>query len=199
MRDKVHTLGLLLEHAGVLFNHKGYKHTSLNDITKATGYTKGAIYRHFQNKETLEVAAFENLMAKVYSKLFSVIKAEKCAQTKLEAFINVFESYITNPIIAGGCPLLNVSVEADDLDPILREKAKLALLTLANSIRTIIENGIKFKQINPDIPIEDTITLVIASLEGGIMLSKLNGSDNHISIVCNFLKNNLLAPYYLKN
>ena len=57
MRNPEATKELIISKSADLFNTQGYKATSLSDITKATGYTKGAIYRHFENKED-----FNNLM-----------------------------------------------------------------------------------------------------------------------------------------
>jgi TetR/AcrR family transcriptional regulator, transcriptional repressor for nem operon len=66
MRQPEITKDLILFKAGTLFNTKGYKATSISDITKATGLTKGAIYRHFTNKQSLESEAFEYLMTIVF-------------------------------------------------------------------------------------------------------------------------------------
>ncbi|MEP0479738.1 MAG: TetR family transcriptional regulator, partial [Nonlabens sp.] len=54
MRDPEHTKATILKESANLFNAQGYKATSLSDITTATGLTKGAIYKHFKNKEDLE-------------------------------------------------------------------------------------------------------------------------------------------------
>ena len=57
MRDADLTIEKILEKSGILFNTQGYKATSISDITDLTGLTKGAIYRHFENKQDLEKKA----------------------------------------------------------------------------------------------------------------------------------------------
>ena len=57
MRNSEITKNKVLKESIKLFNTKGYKTTSLSDITLATGFTKGAIYRHFENKEDLEIVS----------------------------------------------------------------------------------------------------------------------------------------------
>lgn len=42
-----------------LFSVKGYFNTSINDILEATGLTKGGLYGHFQSKEALWEAAYD--------------------------------------------------------------------------------------------------------------------------------------------
>ena len=54
IRNPDETKQKILKKSGVLFNTQGYKATSISDITSATGFTKGAIYRHFENKAVLE-------------------------------------------------------------------------------------------------------------------------------------------------
>lgn len=49
----------ILEIVAPIFNKNGYTATSMTDITKATGLTKGAIYGNFINKEDLAIASFK--------------------------------------------------------------------------------------------------------------------------------------------
>ena len=53
------TTKYILETVAPIFNQKGYAATSMDDITRATGLTKGAIYGNFKNKETLAIEAFK--------------------------------------------------------------------------------------------------------------------------------------------
>lgn len=44
-----------------LFARQGFHNTSISDIAKGAGITKGAIYWHFENKEALFAAILENM------------------------------------------------------------------------------------------------------------------------------------------
>lgn len=188
MRNPGETKGVILHHAGSLFNLQGYKATSISNITEATGYTKGAIYRHFANKEKLEELSLAYLMEIMFEKLRLAIKEEKTAGDKLKAIAYFFESYVTKSPIKGGCPLLNVAIEADDNSPHLRKKAHTILETLKESIVTILSNGIRFGQLKKDIDKEYYATVIIASLEGAIMMSKLSKTNHDIRIVIRHLE-----------
>ncbi|MDT5091438.1 MAG: hypothetical protein QOH60_801 [Mycobacterium sp.] len=48
-----HTRSLLVDAAEEVFAEKGFMAASLDDIARAAGYTKGAIYKHFATKEDL--------------------------------------------------------------------------------------------------------------------------------------------------
>jgi TetR/AcrR family transcriptional regulator, transcriptional repressor for nem operon len=173
MRQPEITKSQILEQAGALFNTQGYNATSLSDITDATGLTKGAIYRHFTSKEGLEVASLENMFAQVDKIIIERVKKEKTAPAKLKAVLQLFESYTYNPIIKGGCPLLNSAIEVDDNNPKLRQVSVSMLKKLKFSIAHILNNGIKYQQIKPDTNTESLASIIICGLEGGIMTSKL--------------------------
>lgn len=189
MRQPLITKENVLLEATKLFNTKGYKTTSISDITSATGYSKGAIYRHFENKDALEMEVFEKMMATIFTIMTVKIKEKENAKDKLFALLEIFENYINNPYIKGGCPLLNVAIEMDDTNDPLKQKAQQALLTLKNSIIKIIENGKKFKQVKSTIDENLFATIVIATVEGGIMMSKLQNNNKDISTVIIHLKN----------
>lgn len=52
----------IMEHAVSLFSQKGYNQTSVGDISTASGYSKGHIYYHFENKEKLFVLLAQQTM-----------------------------------------------------------------------------------------------------------------------------------------
>lgn len=180
MRNPEYTRSRILQRSAVLFNTRGYQATSVSDITDATGFTKGAIYRHFKNKEELERQSLATMAEAMYDKLRAVVKPQPTAGKKLRALFGFFESYITDPPFKGGCPLMNAAIESDDAHPVLKREALKILDTLRKSIVTIIENGVKYKQIKPVVDAEFYATLIIASLEGAIMMGRLQGNNNDI-------------------
>jgi TetR/AcrR family transcriptional regulator, transcriptional repressor for nem operon len=189
MRQPKITKENVLKEAKLLFNTKGYKSTSLRDITLATGYTKGAIYRHFENKDALEIEAFEQMMHTVFKIMNTAIQSKNNAKDKLFSTFDIFQNYVTSPYIKGGCPLLNVSIEVDDTNHPLKLKAQKALTILRSSIMTILLNGKKHNQVKLEVNENFVATIIIASLEGGIMMSKLQNNISDITIVVAHLKN----------
>lgn len=191
MRNPEATKETILRKSGALFNTQGYKATSISDITSATGFTKGAIYRHFTSKDVLEMETLLHLSSLMFEKLRERVRAHATAGEKLRSVFNYFESYITNPPLKGGCPLMNAAIEADDANPALRKAALKILNGLRESVITMLSNGIKHKQIKPGIDKEFYATMIIASLEGAIMMSKLCGNNDDIKRMIKQLDNQL--------
>lgn len=188
MRNPEATKETILKKSGALFNTQGYKATSLSNITDATGFTKGAIYRHFTSKDELEVETLIHLSGIMNAKVRERVKEQPTAGDKLRAVIQFFESYISDPPVEGGCPLLNAAVEADDAHPELRKTALEILNGLRTSLISILEKGIHYKQLRRGIDKELCATLFIASLEGAIMMSKLSGNDDDIRRIIKHLE-----------
>jgi TetR/AcrR family transcriptional repressor of nem operon len=192
MRNPEATKETILKQSGILFNTQGYKSTSISNITDATGLTKGAIYKHFSNKTELEQQTMAYLSGLLFTKLRELIRNEKTAGDILRTIFSFFETYITNPPLKGGCPLLNAAVEADDALPSLRKEALKTLTTLRQSVVHILEKGIEHKQIKADTDTAFYASLIIAGLEGGIMMSKLEGNNDDIVKMTKHLNKQLL-------
>ena len=52
-----------------LFAENGYKETSLREIAHDVGITEGAVYKHYQSKESILLAIFNYLEEQIYSPL----------------------------------------------------------------------------------------------------------------------------------
>ncbi|NND88721.1 MAG: TetR/AcrR family transcriptional regulator [Flavobacteriaceae bacterium] len=189
MRNAEFTKNTILRESANLFNTKGYKATSISDITRATGLTKGAIYRHFESKSDLEQQALQRLSKTMFSELGSSIQEASNFQLKMEAIFEFFSNYMETPLYEGGCPLMNASIETDDdTNTLLRDQASRMLTKLRSSVAKLLENGVKNDQVHADIDISTYTTVFIATLEGGIMMSKLERDDRSIHQIIDHLR-----------
>lgn len=169
------TKELIIEKALPLFNTQGFAATSISDITQATGITKGAIYGNFKNKEEVALAAFDRAIEIVLSTLRVRIKTQSTAPLKLKAIVDYYQGYILNPPIPGGCPILNTSIEADDNHPYLRTRVVRSIAHMKASIRQMLTRGMKEMQIVTTTDVEEWATFFFATLEGAIMMSRVEG------------------------
>src|SRR5260370_23487825 len=59
-RRREQTRHHLIEAAAAVFAARGYHGASLDEVAAAAGFTKGAVYSNFKNKEELFVAVLED-------------------------------------------------------------------------------------------------------------------------------------------
>jgi len=173
------TKQFIVEKTAPIFNTKGYAGTSLSDITEITGLTKGSIYGNFSNKDEVALAAFDYNLKTVQNIIGRHVDEQETIKDKLLAYVSVYDSFLKNPFPAGGCPILNTAIEADDTHPQLRKKAADAIATWKNKIITLINKGMETKELNAGIDAEQTALTIIAMIEGAIMIAKLTGKINY--------------------
>jgi AcrR family transcriptional regulator len=182
------TRELILAKSARLFNRRGYFGASMSDIMRETGLEKGGIYNHFGSKDDLALASFDYSIARVEKRYSEEIKKVSDAGDRLHAIVNVFSYHIDDPIIEGGCPILNTAIESDDTHPALRERSRAALERWTESIRSITRKGIERGQARPEVDPDELATMMISMLEGAVMMSKLYGDDIHMRRVVQYLK-----------
>lgn len=74
-RDKrlEHTRTVLLDAAEEVFAEKGFTSATLDDIARTAGYTKGAIYKHFDTKEDLFLAVSDRYWRRYFDNFAEVM------------------------------------------------------------------------------------------------------------------------------
>lgn len=188
MRDPQRTKEIIIKHSANLFNARGYKATSLSDITTATGFTKGAIYKHFKNKEDLEQQALRSLSKKMFDILNTDIKTAENFHAKIEVIFSFFENYLENPPYSGGCPLMNSACESDDLDAGLRQQSFGMLVTFKTTMERIFSSGVKKGAIKKNTDTDQLTHVFLATLEGAIMMSKLERNNMALKKCISYLR-----------
>lgn len=182
------TRNFIVEKTAPIFNMKGYAGTSLNDITAATGLTKGSIYGNFANKDEVALAAFDYNLKNVSSRIDADMSKQVSVKDKLLVYINIYQKFIDGSVSEGGCPVLNTAVDADDTHPELREKVLKAVLGWKNKIAKLVETGISAKEIKADHNPEQVALTIIAIIEGGIMISRLTAKPAHWNLIMDSLR-----------
>jgi TetR/AcrR family transcriptional regulator, transcriptional repressor for nem operon len=161
----------ILEQAAAVFNQHGYEGASMAALMEATGLEKGGIYRHFASKEELALEAFDYAARRAMRARFEEVRNFDNSVDQLKAFVRSFvERYSSLP---GGCPLFNTAVDADDGNPQLRKRAKRAIRRWLKVLRLTIRRGIEAREIRREINPEQLAILIFSTLEGALVLSRL--------------------------
>jgi TetR/AcrR family transcriptional regulator, transcriptional repressor for nem operon len=162
----------VIEATAELFNKKGTSATSISDLEKATGMTRGSIYGNFENKDAVAVAAFDHNWG-LKRKLLSA-GANRCVlyKDKLLAHILLHHPSAKTPFTPGGCPLQNTTMEADDTDEGLRNKAATGLIAWVKDLTDLIEMGIRAKEFKADTDMPGTALHIIAIIEGAALFAR---------------------------
>jgi TetR/AcrR family transcriptional regulator, transcriptional repressor for nem operon len=176
----------IVRNAAPIFNTKGYEGTSLSDLMAATGLQKGGIYRHFTSKEELAAEAFDYAWEKaVHGRLDGVAGVSNSVDRIKRMIANFVKK--RSGLVDGGCPLLNTAIEADDGNALLRGRARKALRTWSERIAELVKEGKRKREIDGRTEPRKLSRLIIGSLEGALMISRIERNNRAIEDAQTFL------------
>jgi TetR/AcrR family transcriptional repressor of nem operon len=162
--------------AAPIFNERGYEGSSLNDLMEATGLKKGGIYRHFSSKEELAAEAFDYTWEAAWNARLLHVDQTANGIEKLKQLIANFVDF-KSPV-AGGCPILNTAIDADDGNSMLRARVAKALRSWMTRLQMIVMQAKERGEAQIGVDAKGVATLIIASLEGALMISRLERNDH---------------------
>ena len=162
--------------AAPIFNQRGFEGASMQDLMAATGLEKGGIYRHFANKQELAAEAFRFTLAQNVK-----VRTDHLEQipSAIEALRTVIKLFVETPsVVPGGCPLMNTAIDADDGNEVLRDLARKGIQDWRTRLSTIVETGITKGEIRKKTDPRRVANTIIATLEGALMISRLEDSKS---------------------
>jgi TetR/AcrR family transcriptional repressor of nem operon len=178
----------IIEATAPIFNMKGFEGTSMADLCKATGLTKGAIYGSFENKEELSRAAFHYTITQMRWHGSQLLNAKTTYKEKLIALLEFFTRYVLDPPVKGGCPLLNTAVEADDYRIEMKRVVADELQHSITHMTQLIEQGKEAGEFEPGIRSRELALFFFCAIEGAIMFSRVSSSEEAMNAVVKNVK-----------
>jgi len=121
----------------------------------------------------------------------SALEGREGALERLFAVVDVLGGLAEDPPVAGGCPILNTAVESDNAHPILKERAREAMDGWLRLVGSVIKEGVRTGELRPDAAPRETASVVVATLEGAVMLSRLHNDPAHMRRAVDHLKRHL--------
>jgi TetR/AcrR family transcriptional repressor of nem operon len=184
----VQTRERIVERAAQVFSERGFFGSSMTDLLAATGLKKGGLYNHFESKEQLALASFDYAVGLVEARYRAALAGKTGAVERLLAIADVIRSLVDDPALRGGCPILNTAIEADDTMPALRTRACAAMTGWQRLIGATVKNGVASGELKDGTDPYVVATVVTATLEGAVFLSKLYGDPAHMHRAVDHIK-----------
>jgi TetR/AcrR family transcriptional repressor of nem operon len=170
----------ILERSAPIFNTRGYSGTSVGDVAREAELEKAGIYNHFSGKEDLALAAFDFSTGIMRRRFEKALEGEEGALVRLLAIVDEFGRLIDDPPVAGGCAMLNTAVESDDAHPALKERAAGVATDWLRLVGGLVKEGVASGELKADADPREAATVVVATLEGALMLGKLLDDPEHL-------------------
>jgi len=174
------TTKFIIETVAPIFNQKGYAATSMTDITNATGLTKGAIYGNFKNKEEIAIAAFNKNVNNLLVRIAAHQEQSKSPLQKLYLITDFYRNYYRYSQELGGCPILNIGVDANNQDTSLLEQVRYVINKTQNNIAKIVDWGKDTGEIKQEVNASLFAKQLYSHIQGAIFMTYTMDDDNYL-------------------
>jgi TetR/AcrR family transcriptional repressor of nem operon len=181
------TRKFIIEKAAPIFNRKGMAGTSMSDIMEATKLAKGGLYGNFESKEALCLEAFTYLTNITHDAVTKSINEKGTAKEKLFALLDFYNDRMLASSL-GGCPILNFGTEADDTNPLMKQKVNEVINRFKGRFSKIIKEGQQSGELLETLDADIYALKAFTMIEGAILISKMQNTAEHLHTIINLLK-----------
>lgn len=167
----------------------GYNRFSFAYVSKDCGIAKASIHYHFPNKDSLVIAAIEKYTNE--RREFLAALRDNQGLNAAKKFDKLFD-YAYDHIIAMnyvGCLAGNLGLEISETNQNIRLLINDFMNYKANILVDIIEAGKKTGHFKKTADSKQVAQSIMASLEGGIVISKISKSPDMLAAALNVCRN----------
>ena len=182
-----HTKEYILQKVAPIFNKKGYTATSLSDLMEATKLTKGALYGNFESKEDLAIKAFKFNINRVLSAISRELNKSQNAVEKLFSLTNFYRDYYDFVVEFGGCPILNVATDTNNVNSKLFQVVNEVAKKTENNLAVLIQKGIDNNEIKLGANSKVLAKNINSMIEGSIFMAFIHKDKVYISEMMNHI------------
>ena len=154
-----------------LFSVKGYFNTSISDILAATGLTKGGLYCHFQSKEDIWYAVYDEAVSVWRETVFQNMRAvddpmERIAKT-CERVLN---RYLESQIFDGGCFFVNMLVELSGQSATMSRHILKGFVGFVKLFQNWLKEADAGGQLRSGLDVKEVANFIVITLNGAATL-----------------------------
>jgi AcrR family transcriptional regulator len=154
----------ILEVAAEAFAERGYVGTSLSEVLKASGVTKGGFYFHFPSKEALALATLRHKQAQWSAAVMAAVLRRPRALEQLDAMVEALcDLHEQDPTCRA---VSRLCTELGDEHPELRPQLTPQFTTWVDVVASVIRKGQDEGDIRPEVEPEVAAEVAVASFIG---------------------------------
>src|SRR5262245_47639103 len=165
----------ILYAASRLIHLRGYHCTSLDDVLRGSGVGKGNFYYYFRSKEELGFAIIDRLIQAFVERTLEPAFADASADPigQVHDFLDRVLDNQRQRNCVGGCPMGNLASELSDVHEGFRQRLAAIFLRWRAELTAALTRGQAVRRLREDCEPSGIAQFVVASLEGGILLTKV--------------------------
>ena len=166
----------LLEAARDVIRARGFSATSIDELCKVAGVTKGAFFHHFDSKVSLGVAAAE-FWSETTSQFFAAAPYHRLADPldRVLGYVDFRKELIEGAPAEFTCLVGTMTQEIFDTSPAIRAACAASIFDHAAIVEADIAAAMKSRQVTGDFTAASLAQHIQAVLQGAFILAKASG------------------------
>lgn len=166
----------ILEVARELFNTKGFNATTISDLVESTGMKKGCLYFHFNGKDDMAREVLKEATEEFIRFLDQALEGNNPGAALDYFFNSALNKHLATGFV-GGCIFGNTALEMSDSNPEFASAIERVFDEWIQKISSTVEGAQEIGQIRTDIESKALAQYIVATVEGGIMMSRLKKDE----------------------
>jgi TetR/AcrR family transcriptional repressor of nem operon len=166
----------ILNSATAFINLKGFRATSINDLLAVTGVSKGSLYFHFPDKKSLGLAILEKAHADFLAFLTKYLSGDTPGECLENFFNQALAKHLATGFV-GGCIWGNTALEMSDIDTSFATITEKHFDEWIGKIEEKVAAAQLTGEVRNDILAKVLAVQIVATIEGGIMMSRLKKDE----------------------
>ena len=161
----------IIEATGRLLELQGYRATGMNEIVRESGAPKGSLYHYFpEGKDELAAAVIAHAAQAITANSESVLAAHDDAAAAVVSFVRQLAGHVSASGYRQGGPITAVALEAASTNERLRQACRDAYRAWRRPFADKLRPAYGDRA-------DRLAMLIIAAIEGGIVLSRSEQSE----------------------
>lgn len=166
-RNAQQTREKILDATFELIYKNGYQGMRVDQILKATGLAKGALYHHFKNKQALGYAVVEELlMTDIQQRWVAPLADAKDPLAGIKSILDHECAQVPEDMLSMGCPLNNIAQEMTGIDDGFHQRIENIYHQWSGAICQALERGQQAGQVRTNINPNTVAAFIISSMQG---------------------------------
>jgi len=180
-RPREFDIDAALDKAIIVFTEKGYYGTSINDLSAALELTAGSIYKAFNDKRSVFIAALERYITLRTERLQQALKPADTGRERVRALLALYASSSYEAEGRRGCFIVSSAVELSISDPDIAGRVAQSLDIHEKRLTLFIRQGQEDGSISTHVEAATTARLLLCVLQGMRVIGKTGRSKKEMN------------------
>jgi len=166
-----------------LIQRRGVNGMSYQDLADAVGIRKASVHHHFASKSDMVSALLQRFNEQFDQAVAQIANGSASGRTRLKRYLDLFANILEDSKLDKVCVCGVLMAEIASLDEQGIQHVRDFLHNNVQQVCKMIEAGIEDGSLAPNQSVEATADLLLATLEGGLLMARCEGGRKRMKTI----------------